>query len=268
MMSEGSRVLPALRLWFAVEVVFASFGLISVGLDPANSAENFAWSVQPPVTASIIGGFYFAIAPILILGIFAKTWESLRVVVIPALVFTAMLLIATWLHWANFSHGTPAFWLWYVSYLTPPFAFAGLYFLQMRRQVPVATHDPMSFGFRAALIVLGLIITAEGLYTFVYPAHFMDPQAFVITPLTARTLAGWITCVGLMLLFAAAEGAFERTRIAAPFLVLPQPCIWWQLARFPDEVDWTHPRLLIMAAVLLICSLVGLRMIRGLRLRN
>ena len=267
-MTEGSKVLSALRVWFAVEVVFASFGLVAVALNPANSAENLAWSVQPPVTAAIIGGFYLAIAPILILGIFAKQWETLRVVVIPALVFTAMLLIATWLHWANFLHGTPAFWLWYISYLTPPFAFAILYVLQWRKQQPVPKYEPMGTAFRTLLIALGVLITAEGVYTFWNPTHFIEPQAFGITPLTARTLAGWITCVGLVLLFAAAEGAYERVRIASPFLILPLPFIWMQMARFPDQVDWTHPRLLLMAGVLALCSILGVYMARGLRLRN
>ncbi|MDX8351275.1 hypothetical protein [Cognatiyoonia sp. IB215182] len=267
-MPEGSRVLPALRIWFCIEVLFASFGLVSVAYDPANSASNFAWSIQPPVTAAMIGGFYLAIAPILILGIFARSWERVRVVVIPALVFTAMLLVATWLHWASFRHGTPAFWLWYVSYFTPPFAFGILYLLQWRRQQAVPNHQPMIVAFRSLLILLGLLITAEGLYTFVNPAHFMAPQAFVITPLTARTIAGWMTAVGLILLFSAAEGAFERVRIGAPFLILALPCLWLQMARFPDQVDWTHPRLLAMGAVLALCTIVGLYMVRGLRLRN
>ncbi|MEM9786770.1 MAG: hypothetical protein AAF801_09745 [Pseudomonadota bacterium] len=267
-MAEGSKVLPALRIWFVVEVVFASFGLISVAYDPANSAQNFAWRIEPAVTAAMIGGFYMAIAPILILGIVAKSWENLRVIVIPALVFTAMLLIATWLHWANFLHGTPAFWLWFISYLTPPFAFGMLYFLQWRKQQPVINQLPMSMAFLGLLIVLGLIITAEGIYTFLNPAHFMEGQAFSVTPLTARTLAGWMMALGLMLLFSAAEGAFERVRIGAPFLVLAFPCLWLQMARFPAQVDWTHPRLLAMGTVLLLCSLAGLYMARGLRLRN
>lgn len=267
-MNEGSRVLTALRVWFGIEVVFASFGLISVAYDPVNSAQNFAWSIQPPVTAAMIGGFYLAIAPILILGMFAKSWESLRVIVIPALVFTAMLLIATWLHWANFRHGTPAFWLWYVSYVTPPIAFGILYMLQWRRQHAVTDVQPMSMVFRGLLIPLGLLITAEGVYTFLNPAHFVEGQAFVATPLTARTLAGWMTALGLILLCAAAEGAFERVRIGALFLILALPCLWLQMARFPDQVDWTHPRLLAMGAVLALCSILGLYMARGLRLRN
>jgi len=267
-MSEGSRVLPAMRVWFAVEVIFASFGLVSVAYDPANSAENFAWSIQPPVTAAMIGGFYMAIAPILVLGIFAKSWESVRVVVIPAFVFTAMLLIATWLHWASFRHGTPAFWLWYVSYLTPPFAFGILYILQWRRQQMVPNHQPMSVAFRGLLVVLGLLITAEGLYTFLNPAHFIEQQAFAITPLTARTIAGWMAAIGVLLLFSAAEGAFERVGIGAPFLILALPCLALQMARFPDQVDWTHPRLLAMGVVLALCTILGLYMVRGLRLRN
>ncbi len=264
-MNEGTKVMFVLRCWFAIEVVFTFFGIVSVGLNPANSAENFAWNVQPPVTAAMLGGFYMSIAPILILAIFAKTWETVRIVIVPAWVFTTMLLLATWIHWDKFLHGTPAFNLWYISYLLPPFVFSVVYFFQWRKQQPVPNLEPMGGAFRAAVVILGLIITAEGLYTFLNPSHFVDPQAFAVTPLTARTLGGWITAVGLLMLFSAIEGAYERTRVGSLFLILPLPVVGMQMARFADEVDWTHPRLLIMAAVALASSLVGLRILRGSR---
>lgn len=260
---DGSKLTWGLRLWFAVEVVFASCAIATVSWDPSSTGARFSWTIKPEVTAAMIGGFYLAIAPMMVLAVFARSWETVRLVVLPAAVFTGMLCVATWLHWDKFLHGTKGFYLWYASYLLPPPIFAGLYILQTRRARPVPAREPMGRAMRLSLVCLGALITADGVYGFVRPAYVVNDQAYAITALTARVLAGWIVAVGLILVCAGVEGAYERARIASPFLILPLPMIGLQMARYADQVDWTHPRLLVTAAVLALVSLLGLRLARG-----
>src|SRR5205814_2060470 len=113
MKSGGTPIPWALRAWLVVEVLFGLGAIASVGLSPADTRSNFAWPIQPVVTAAVLGAFYFATAPILVLALFARVWESVRVIVLPAIAFTTVELLATFLHWDKFSVGTLPFYVWF-----------------------------------------------------------------------------------------------------------------------------------------------------------
>ncbi len=261
--NRGSPIGLALRLWFVAEVIFGVLAVLSVTLDPANSATRFAWDIKPVVTAAILGAFYASVAPVFVLAALARRWEMVRVIVWPAIVFTSLELLATWLHWPKFLHGQPGFAVWYASYLLPPPIFLVLYFRQQRKAVEGAGIEPMSTPLRSVLFGFGALLAAEGLYSFVNPAHLIEYQAFAITPLTARAAAGWLTALGLMMASMAREGTRDSARIASPFLILPLPLIAIQMARFSGDVDWHHPRLFAMAAVFAISALLGATIAAG-----
>src|SRR5437763_484535 len=127
MNSGGTPITLPLRAWLFVEVLFGLGAITSIGLFPADTKTNFAWPIQPVVMAAALGAFYFASAPALVWALFARTWESVRVIVLPAIAFTTVELLATFLHWDKFSVGTVPFYVWFASYLLPPPIFAGLY---------------------------------------------------------------------------------------------------------------------------------------------
>lgn len=43
-----------------------------MALHPAQTASNFAWTIQPAVMAALISAFHVALAPTLVLAIFAR----------------------------------------------------------------------------------------------------------------------------------------------------------------------------------------------------
>src|SRR5438046_10181133 len=102
-----------LRAWLLVEVLFGRGAIMSVALFPAATKTNFAWPIQPVVMAAVLGGFYFATAPTLVLALFARFWESVRVIVLPGIAFTTVELIATFLHWDMLSVGSTPFSVWF-----------------------------------------------------------------------------------------------------------------------------------------------------------
>ena len=59
------------------------------------------------------------------------------------------------------------------------------------------------------------------------------------------------------------ENHRDRVRIVAPFPVLLLPLVVLQLSRFAQQVDWSHPRLLISAALLTAVATLGLSLLRG-----
>lgn len=255
-----------LRFWFFVEVFFAVSATSTVALRPAETATSFAWNIQPPVMAALFGAFYLALAPVVFLAMFARRWEAVRVFVLPGMLFTSTQLVVTFLHWERFLHGTLAFQIWFASYLLPPPVFLGCYLWQQRRAgqaIGGPGDTPLPRWARIALVVLGGALTFEALAGLVMPLWFSGWAPWKITPLNARALSGYTLLLGTMLLSAARENDRDRVRILSPFLILLLPAVAFQVRRFPEQVDWSHPRIAIVLAVLLPVAAFGLFFARG-----
>ena len=87
-----------LRAWMAVEVLFGLAAISTVFLRPEDTADNFAWPIQPPVMAAVLGAFYLASALLFVLPLFARIWQHVRVMVLPSAAFSTAILLATFLH--------------------------------------------------------------------------------------------------------------------------------------------------------------------------
>jgi hypothetical protein len=247
---NGTRIGWPLRTWFVVELFFAVSATISVALAPAQTSANFAWTIKPEVMAALFGAFYAALAPVLVLLIFARRWEMVRVFVLPGMLFTAAQLIVTLLHWDRFAVGTAPFNIWFASYLLPPPVFLACYVWQQRRadasgQVNQVDHDrPLATWQRRALIALGALFTLEAMVALVWPAWF-----FLL--------------LGLLLLSMARENDRERVRIVSPFLILLLPVVAVQVGRFPEQVDWSHPRIAVSVLLLAAVAALGASLFGG-----
>ena len=108
-----------------------------------------------------------------------------------------------------------------------------------------------------------MLFTLEALAALGPPAWFAADAPWKISPLNARALAGYFMLLGLLMLSMAHENHRARVRIVAPFLVLLLPLVALQLSRFAQQVDWSHPRLLISAALLTTVATLGLSLLRG-----
>ena len=120
MSRPGTPIATWFRVWLGMEIFFALAAILSIARAPADTASNFAWPIQPVVMAAVFGAFYLAVAPTFVVAVRARRWEMVRVLVLPAAVFTTALLVATIVHWDKFSVGTAPFALWLASYLLPP----------------------------------------------------------------------------------------------------------------------------------------------------
>ncbi len=252
-----------LRFWFLVEVFFALAATVTVAVRPAETATSFAWTIKPEVMASLIGAFYVALAPVVFLALFAKRWESVRVFVLPGMLFTFTQLVVTFLHWDRFAHGTGPFYIWFASYLLPPPVFLGCYLWQQRRADPVSPESPLPRWVRIGLIALGGFLTAEAVIGLFYPAWFSGFAPWKITPLNARALSGYFLLLGTMMLSMARENDRDRVRILSPFLILLLPVAAFQVSRFSEQVDWRHPRLVVAVTLFSLVAVLGGSLFRG-----
>lgn len=256
--SRGTPISLALRIWVSVEILFALAAIASITLFPADTKTNFAWPIQPEVTAAVIGAFYAATAPLFVLGLFARSWESVRVIVLPSIAFTAVELLATFLHWDKFTVGSAPFYVWFASYLLPPPIFAILYLLQQRKAAPIEYNYPLPPTLRLLLLTLGGIIAGGALLTFIFPDLLIAVFPWKLTPLTTRALCGWFIALGTLMLSMARENDFYRARLGAPMLILILPAILLQIARYANQVNWANPTLWIGLLLLATAGACGL----------
>jgi hypothetical protein len=252
-------VAPAFRLWLGAEVLFGVLTLLSLGRFPEDTAEKFAWPIEPTVMATALGAFYVSLTPVLVLALLARRWQNIRVIVLPAFVFTTVELLATLVHWDRFSVGTAPFTAWLISYVVPPPVFLAGYLWHQHRGRPAPPADPLPGWLRRTFLGIGALLSLEAVVAFVHPHWLMDSFPWALTPLTARVLSGWLLLTGTLLLSIAREDDRTRARLASPFLVLALPALVVQVLRYRDQVDAGSPRLwtgLVLFAVLAACGVV------------
>jgi len=260
MNTDGLRISRPLRAWLAVEVLFGIGAVLAVGLAPQDTATNFAWPIQPAVMAATLGAFYITSAPLFLLPFFAKRWEMIRAMILPTALFSTIQLAATFLHWDKFSVGTTPFYVWFASYLLPPPIFIAAYLWHQRRvkDSPVPPDDQIPPWLNWALLILGIFLTLVAVTAFFFPNLLIPIFPWKLTPLTSRSLSGWLAAVGTIMLSMRKENSRTRSRLATPMLMLALPALLMQIGRFADEVNWASPALWIGLIAFGMVALCGL----------
>jgi hypothetical protein len=257
---QATPIAWPLRAWLAIEVLFGVGAVLAVGLAPAETQTNFAWPIQPVVMAAVLGAFYMTSAPLFLLPLLAKRWEMIRAMILPAALFSTVQLAATFLHWDKFSVGSLPFYLWFASYLLPPPIFAGAYIWHQRQAAAPssASGDPLPIWLQRLLIICGSILAIGAALVFIYPDLIIPFFPWKLTPLTARSLCGWLIALGAIMLSLSRENSRARSRLATPMLMLVLPALLLQMARYANEVSWNSPLLwagLLLFAVVGFCGL-------------
>jgi hypothetical protein len=243
-----------LKVWMAAEVFFGLAAISTIFLRPDDTATSFAWPIQPPVMAAVLGAFYVASALIFVLPLFATRWQRVRVMILPAAVFSTAMLLATVLHWDKFSVGTFPFVIWFASYVLPPPIFIGLYVWHQRAAAPVGVgiRTPLLPWARTLLRVNGLLVTALAVVGYAVPGVLMAVSPWAFTPLTTRALGGWLLAVGLLQVSMAREGDWMRARLATTMLIVLPFALIVQLARYPEQVTWDSVALWVLLVDLVV----------------
>ncbi len=259
MNKAGTPIALPLRIWLAVEVLFGIGAVLAIGVSPADTKTNFAWPIQPVVMAGVLGAFYASSALLFLLPLFAKRWEMIRVMILPTAVFATVQLIATFLHWDKFSIGTTPFIIWFASYLLPPVIFVSAYVWHQDRAKSqnLQTDQPIPVWIRWMFLICGSLLTVSTIIIFIFPSLLIPIFPWKLTPLTARSLCGWLIVVGTIILAMVREDDKARVRLGTPILILLLPTLLIQLTRFANEVNWVNPTLwlgLIFAALICLCG--------------
>jgi hypothetical protein len=260
MNTKGTPIAWPLRVWLAVEVLFGIGAVLAIGVSPAESKTNFAWPIQPVVMAAVLGAFYMSSALLFLLPLFAKRWEMIKIMILPTAIFSTVQLIATFLHWDKFSVGTTPFYVWFASYLLPPPIFISAY-LWHQRQAGIqrtSSDSPLPAWMRSLFWISGILVVIIAVSAFIFPLLLISNFPWKLTPLTTRSLCGWIMILGVILIAMARENNRARVRFATPFLILILPTLLIQMSRYSDQVNWASLTLwvsLTLAAVICLCGI-------------
>lgn len=266
MKNPGTPIPLGLRVWFFAEVFFGIGAVLSVGLFPQNTRENFAWDVQPVVMAALLGAYYVSSALLFALPLFARRWEMIRVMILPAAIFSAAEFITTLLHWDRFLVSTPSFWGWFISYLLPPPIFIGYYiYLERRRKQSniVLPQEPLPPEVRTALIHWGGALGIIAIVLFLVPDLLINVAPWHMTPLTARAFVSWLIALAALMLSMARENDRTAVLFAVPMLLLILPTVTVQIGRFADQVNFANVALFILYGFTLVAFVLGVFLLRG-----
>jgi len=266
MRQPGIPIAWPLRLWLAVEVLFSIGAILTVALDPANTAERFAWNVKPVVMAAVLGAYYISTGLVTFLPIFARRWEMIRVMILPTVIFTATELLVTLMHWSRFSVGTVSFTVWFLSYLLPPPILLSLYLWHERRARQSTSAVPANSllpEVQRTLLHFGGLASILSLLILILPQAFIAFAPWEVTPLSARVFAGFLLAAGTLMLSMARENDRSRVLMGVPLLVLMFPVVTLKIARFPDEVDFANTALFLIYGIMLVAFALGIYLARG-----
>lgn len=262
-------LLASVRLWFSIDVaVLAVAGVQCFVL--ANETDRwFAWTVSPPISASVLGAGYFGSIVMVVGARLARRWVDARVVLVSTFVFAALTLAVTLVHLDKFHFdkgGTAAraaAIAWLVVYVVVPPLALWLIALQLRAggsTPPRTSLSPPLVG-RVVLLVEGVAMFAVGLVLFV-GAGAAEFWPWTLTDLTARAIGAWLVALGFMLGMCVWER--ELVRIEAPLLSVAAASALWiaGMVRFRDSIRWGSAGAVMLAApvvlIVTVAAIVGL----------
>ena len=116
---------------------------------------------------------------------------------------------------------------------------------------------------RSLFWISGIIVALGALSAFIFPTLLIPNFPWQLTPLTTRSLCGWIMILGVILIAMARENDRARVRLGTPFLILILPTLLVQMSRFSEQVSWASPSLWIGLAFITLICVCGLYLATG-----
>jgi hypothetical protein len=261
----------------ALLMVFCALTLLAVGalfVLSDNTAETFAWTIKPSITAAFLGAGYAAGFVLVALSLRDPVWAHNRVPVLTIFVFVALTLVATLIH-INKMHfdddfgglsflARAAAWFWLAVYVFVPVAMLVALFRQERApgDDPAPEH-PVPLPLRVALGLESAVLLVVGLMLFIDPEMAPRVWPWTLTPFTGRVIAAWLVAFGLATALAAVAGDLERLRTAAIAYTTFGVLVLVTVARYTGELDWDDPptwTLLGVTAAMTVTGAIGWRL--------
>ncbi|WP_426228262.1 hypothetical protein [Pseudarthrobacter sp. DSP2-3-2b1] len=267
--TEATPLIPQMRrlLYAAAFLVFLA-GLV-LFVFPLRTAEFFAWTVTPPMTAVFLGAAYWASAGLEVAGARSAGWESAKLAVWPVFIFTTLTLGVTLLHLDRF-HLSPenallaqiATWAWLAIYAIVPVAMLAVSLLQLRRRRAAATsvtagRPALPPALRLLMLGIAGVLLVYGVALLAVPLPAATWWPWQLSELTARAVGAWLVGLG----WSAAQGQFRSDlRTVRPVALTSVVFVILQaiaLLRYGGTLTWPSAQAIGFVTVLLAIGVAG-----------
>ncbi|HEY3289121.1 MAG TPA: hypothetical protein VGK87_03240 [Anaerolineae bacterium] len=240
---RDNRIFRATRLLavFIVPFLLAAFYILF--LRTSETKTLFAWDIQAPMTAMMLGAAYVGGAYFFIRAATAHAWQRIGAGFLPVTAFATMMAIATLLHWDKFEHTNLSFYTWVVVYMTTPF----LVFISWLRNRRTDPNTPESADFvlphtgRIAFGVIGGGALLIGIGLFLLPQVLIGIWAWALTPLTARVVGAMFALPGILGIYLAFDPRWSAAKILLESQVISMVFILISVLRTWATFDVTRP---------------------------
>jgi hypothetical protein len=178
---------------------------------PAHVDWALPWLV-PPLHARFLGSMYLSGATFMVLSLYAKRWDEVRVVLPMIAIWTGMLFIISLFYLSEFNFATPQPWIWFGAYLAYPLI--ALWLAWKYRDVDTNPMGAALPGWaRVYLLVQGTVATVLGLVLLFAPNFMVSVWPWKITQLLAQLYSAPFLSYGIGSLLLARRQTWAEVRI-------------------------------------------------------
>ena len=183
---------------------------------PERTDTLWAWTIQPPLSAMLLGSVYTAGAYFFARILFGAPWERVAPGFPPIIAFVWMAAIATLIHLDRFHEDSLPFAAWAALYIVTPI---GVPLLYLHNRRPIG-GPPLPRWTRIVLGGVGAVIVSASLVIYAVPDVAIDNWPYALTPLTARISAAVFVVYGGVWLSVALYNSARAAQIPLEALTL------------------------------------------------
>lgn len=258
---RDERILRATRwtLWVVAPILVAA-GIILFGF-PARTPQLWAWTIGSEMTAMAIGAGYLAGAFWFVAaGLGARRFSQLAVGLSAAAVLTVLLLIVTVLHWSAFNHDHVSFVAWLVIYVATPLWLPALVVVNGRHAArePAPGEQVVPQPLRGAVAAAGVVLASVAAVMFVRPSALLSAWPWPLTPLTARTVAAFLSFIAVLWLAFAFERRWSALELPVIGAIVGLTLVGVAALRARHEFDGLDDPATFAFVIALVGAVVGL----------
>ena len=237
------RVLPYTRVLAFVIIPFLVAAAFLLLVLPGGTEQHFAWTIQPPVTAMLLGSAYAGGIWFFVQVAVQRRWHRVRHGFPAVLVFATLLGIATFLHWDRFHFGHVSFITWVALYVSTPVLVLVALILNVREDDGMPEGDDVEIPapWRYVLALVGAASTVTGLVLFIMPSLLIGAWAWEVTPLTARVVGAVLTLPGLVNIWMLWDDRWSAFRRVFQAQLVSLACILLAIVVRLADFEWERP---------------------------
>jgi hypothetical protein len=237
------RILPEVHWVAGVVVLVLVTAAFILYFFPDKTADLFAWTIHPTMSALCMGAGYAAGAYYFARVFVGPKWHWVGTYFPAIATFTTILGVATIVYWDKFNHGTLPFYAWVFLYWTTPILLPILW-LRNRRTDPGSPDPGDVLVSRPVRIVTG--IAGAGLLTLVVlfillPDVMISVWPWALTPAVSLSIAGWLSAPGVCYVLLASETRWSAWRVILQHQLIAVGLILIAAVRAWGEFDTSKP---------------------------